>query len=314
MDIDTTRPRFAVGLPNVGIFGDPVLLTELAGQAERAGWDGVFLWDHVLYHDDWPVADPTVTIAAIAATTTRIRLGVLVAAVPRRRIGKLAREVASLDVLSGGRMVFGAGLGSMPSEYHAFGEPDDPRVRAAKLDESLTALDALWTGGPVTMHGEHVTVDRVRMTPTPLQRPRPPVWCAGRWPARAPFRRAARWDGVIPTHAEYGRPTTMPPQTLAEIIRYVHAHRAAQPPAPPPAAGAAGPPGRPFDVAVEGATDASSPDRGAATVRPYLAAGLTWWIEALGWWRGGLDDARVRVDAGPPRIDDTTRGGTPWPG
>lgn len=294
MTIDGTPPRFAVGLPNVGVFADPALLTELAGRAEQAGWDGAFVWDHVLYHHDWPVVDPTVVAAAIAATTTRIRLGILMTAVPRRRVGKLAREIASLDVLSGGRVVFGAGLGSMPSEYTAFGEPADPRLRAARLDESLAALAALWSGESVTVRGGHVVVDGVSMTPTPVQRPRPPVWCAGRWPLRAPFRRAARWDGVMPVHADYSRPTTMPAPMLADIVRYVHALRVS-----------AGTHGRPFDVVLEGATDADAPDHGAAVVRPYADAGLTWWVEALGWWRGGPDDARARIDAGPPIVTET---------
>jgi hypothetical protein len=107
---DDGTARCAVGLPNVGIFGDPHLLVELAVLADQAGWDGVFLWDHVLYHDpDWPVVDPTVAAAAIAARTRRVRIGLTMVAVPRRDVGKLARETASLDVLSGGRVIMGPG-------------------------------------------------------------------------------------------------------------------------------------------------------------------------------------------------------------
>jgi alkanesulfonate monooxygenase SsuD/methylene tetrahydromethanopterin reductase-like flavin-dependent oxidoreductase (luciferase family) len=289
MDGRAARIRCAVGLPNVGIFGDPVLLAGLARDAEDAGWDGVFVWDHVLYHDPAAaVADPTVTAAAVAAATSRVRLGILMTAMPRRRVAKLARETASLDVLSGGRLVVGAGLGSMPAEYAAFGEDPDPRVRADILDETLAALEELWSGKEVNRHGRHVRVDGVRMLPVPLQRPRPPVWCAGRWPARRPFRRAARWDGVLPTHADYGRGRTMPPEVLREIVGYVRAHRA----------DGAGP----FDVAVEGGTDGARPDRGGAEVARYGDAGLTWWVEALGWWRGDMADARARIRQGPPRL------------
>ncbi|MGF7234160.1 MAG: LLM class flavin-dependent oxidoreductase, partial [Frankia sp.] len=233
--------RFAVGLPNVGLFGQPDLLVSLAAEAERYGWDGVFLWDHLLYREpNWPVADPTVTIAAIAASTSRLRLGVLMTAAARRRVGKLAREVAALDVLSRGRLVFGVGLGSIEREFSAFGEASDAATRAERLDETLSVLDGLWSGREVTFHGRHLHVDAVRMLPVPVQRPRPPIWCAGRWPARAPFRRAARWDGMMPTHASFGRGTTMPPETLAEIVAYVHTQRLDRDEA-----------GRPFDVAVE---------------------------------------------------------------
>ncbi|MGF7238460.1 MAG: LLM class flavin-dependent oxidoreductase [Frankia sp.] len=138
--------RFAVGLPNVGLFGQPDLLVSLAAEAERYGWDGVFLWDHLLYREpNWPVADPTVTIAAIAASTSRLRLGVLMTAAARRRVGKLAREVAALDVLSRGRLVFGVGLGSIEREFSAFGEASDAATRAERLDETLSVLDGLWS-------------------------------------------------------------------------------------------------------------------------------------------------------------------------
>jgi alkanesulfonate monooxygenase SsuD/methylene tetrahydromethanopterin reductase-like flavin-dependent oxidoreductase (luciferase family) len=272
--------RYAVGLPTVGEFGDPGTLVELAVAAESAGWDGVYLWDHVLYRvPAWPVANPTVTAAAIAARTGRIRLGVLMCALPRRRVQVVAREVASLDRLSGGRLVFGAGLGSMDTEYAAFGEDPDPRARAAALDAGLAALAGLWSGEPV----ELVPGQPVRMLPTPVQRPRPPVWCAGRWPNRAGFRRGARWDGSMPTFTGYGRDRPVPVELFAEVVAYLAERRGAL----------AG-----FDVALEGSSD--GPDA-AGVVVPYAAAGLTWWVEAMGWWRGGVAHARDRIGAGPPR-------------
>lgn len=273
----------AVGLPNVGEFGDPQLLMELGVAAEQGGWDGVFVWDHVLYHDPgWPVANPTVALAAIAARTSRVRLGVLMTALPRRRVQVVGRETASLDRLSDGRLIFGAGLGSMDAEFTAFGEAAALRVRAEKLDESLQVLDALWSGGPVRFAGQHVRVDGIRMLPTPVQRPRIPIWCAGRWPAAAGFRRAARWDGVMPTHADYGKGTTMPPDALGTIVATISDQRG----------GLSG-----FDVAVEGRT---TPTVAAGVVAAYAEAGLTWWVEAMGWWRGGISEARSRIAAGPP--------------
>jgi alkanesulfonate monooxygenase SsuD/methylene tetrahydromethanopterin reductase-like flavin-dependent oxidoreductase (luciferase family) len=279
-------PRCAVGVPNVGPFGDPLLLAELAVAAEDHGWDGFFLWDHLVWRESaWPAADPVVTMSAVAVRTARIKIGIMVNGLARRRAGKVARESVSMDLLSGGRLVFGAGLGS-PRDYTAFGENPAARVRAARLDESLTVIDALWRGQPVTFHGEHVTVDDVTMLPRPLQQPRIPVWCGGQWPNKAPFRRAARWDGVMPIHADYGAGETMPPAELAEIVAYTRGHRAD---------------GGPLEVALEGRTDGDDDDdRGGRHVLAYAEVGLTWWIEALGWWRGTPADAMTRVRQGPP--------------
>jgi len=282
------RPRCAVGVPTVSTFGDPRMLVELAVAAEEAGWDGFFLWDHLLWHEPGGhVADPTVVISAVAARTERIRFGIMVNLLARRRAAKVARETVTLDVLSGGRLIVGAGLGSLPAEFTAFGENADPRVRAARLDESLHLLDALWTGQPVTFHGEYLTATDVTMLPRPVQRPRIPIWCGGRWPNQPPFRRAARWDGVIPTHTGYGLGETMPPDELRAVIRYTREHRTAD---------------GPFDVALEGRTDGSAADRGGQLVAAYVRAGLTWWIEALGWWRGTPADAMARVRQGPPAV------------
>jgi alkanesulfonate monooxygenase SsuD/methylene tetrahydromethanopterin reductase-like flavin-dependent oxidoreductase (luciferase family) len=278
-------PRCAVGVPNLGPFADPVLLADLAMAAEEHGWDGFFLWDHLVWRDRaWPAADPVVAMSAIAARTARIRIGILVNGLPRRRPGKVARESASLDLLSGGRLVVGAGLGS-EADYTAFGEDADPKLRAARLDESLHLLDALWRGEPVTFHGDHFTVGQVTMLPRPAQRPRVPIWCGGKWPNRAPFRRAARWDGVMPIHADYGLGETMPPAQLRELIGYTLSHRTSS---------------EPFDVALEGRTDGAGPGRGGQHVAPYARVGLTWWNEALGWWRGSPADAMARIRQGPP--------------
>jgi len=277
-----------VGVPNVGPFGDPRLLVDLAVAAEEAGWEGFFLWDHLLWDEpDCHVADPTVVLSAVAARTERIRIAIMVNSLARRRPAKVARETATLDVLTAGRLIVGAGLGTLPAEFTAFGEPADPRVRAARLDESLHLLDALWTGQPVTFHGEYLTAAGVTMLPRPVQRPRIPVWCGGRWPNKRPFRRAARWDGVMPIHTGYGLGETIPPAELRVILAYIQEHRKA-----------AGP----FDVALEGRTDGSAADRGGRLVASYVRVGLTWWVEALGWWRGTPADAMNRIRHGPPAV------------
>ena len=164
---------------------EPRLLAELAQSAERNGWDGFFLWDHLSYRPPVrAVADPWVALAAIAYATERIRLGPLVTPLSRRRVHKLARETVTLDHLSAGRLTLGVGLGSSGSgEIERFGEVADPRERARLLDDGLRLLSEYWNGG---------------LEPPPVQKPRIPIWVAGRWPSRRPVRRAARWDGMFP--------------------------------------------------------------------------------------------------------------------
>ncbi len=166
---------------------EPALVAELAAKAERRGWDGFFVWDHVAYRE--PVkalADPWVTLAAVAMKTERVTIGPMVTPIPRRRPHQLARETVTLDRLSGGRLVLGVGLGSERTgefDPDRFGEEGDPKVRARLLDDGLASLLTYWDGG---------------FEPRPLQSPRIPVWVAARWPNRRPLRRAARYDGLFP--------------------------------------------------------------------------------------------------------------------
>lgn len=269
--------RRAVGIPNIVEYADPRVVAELAALAELNGWDGLLLWDHLVY-DDQPVTDPQVAIAAAAAVTERITLGICIVQMGRRRPAKVAREVAALDQLSGGRMVLGVGLGSRAEDFAAFGDDPDPVVRGRKTDEGLAVLAGLWSGEPFSFHGEHFRVDEVTFRPTPVQRPRVPVWVAGTWPARPGFRRAARWDGTFPTFRGLGHGDNVDPELFGEAVDYVRRHRA-------PGAG-------PFDVVLEGRTPGAPLDE-------YVAAGLTWWVEKLGWWRGDLDAVRRRILDGP---------------
>lgn len=277
--------RYGVGLPNVGDYGDPSLLVELAQRAEHCGWDGVFLWDHVAYREQgWAVADPYITIAAIAARTNRVRLGVLVAALARRRPWKFAREMASLDVLSGGRLVVGAGLGSQPhDEFAAFGEDPDVDTRHEMVDEGLEIACGLWTGRPFAFDGRHHQVAETVFVPTPVQQPRPPIWIGGRWPARPSFRRAARYDGMFPTFQGVGHAEMPAPDQLQEAVLYTRAQRTNT--------------AQPFDVVMEGRSDG----RGRGLLDAYREVGLTWWVEKLGWFRGPVDKTRQRIEQGPPK-------------
>ena len=170
--------HFGIEIIPLGEYADPKKALELAVAAEDAGWDGVFLWDHLGFVWGAPSADPWVALAAIAARTSRLRLGTMVTPVPRRRPQVLANTLATLDQLSGGRVIFGAGLGGVDMEFSAFGEETDPHVRAEKLDEALELLDRLLSGEPVTHIGRHYQADDITLAPLPVQ-PRIPFWIGG---------------------------------------------------------------------------------------------------------------------------------------
>jgi alkanesulfonate monooxygenase SsuD/methylene tetrahydromethanopterin reductase-like flavin-dependent oxidoreductase (luciferase family) len=197
--------RRAIFVAPFGELAEARVLARLAAETEAAGWDGFFLWDHMVYSGVTHVADPWVALGAIAAATERVRLGPLVTPTPRRRVHKLARETVTLDRLSGGRLVLGVGVGGDGhGEFEPFGEEADLRARARQLDADLDRLAALWGG---------------EFEPLPAQRPRIPVWVAARWPNRRPLRRALRWDGVFPIDLPG-------PEALAELVAEVRPARA----------------------------------------------------------------------------------------
>jgi alkanesulfonate monooxygenase SsuD/methylene tetrahydromethanopterin reductase-like flavin-dependent oxidoreductase (luciferase family) len=192
---------------------------DLALEAESEGWDGFFLWDHVLRPAGEPpeIADPWVALSAIAAVTTRLRIGPMVTPIVRRRPQKLARETVTLDHLSAGRLVLGLGLGvDTAGELSRFGEATDLRERGDVLDEGLALLTALWSGAVVRHGGPYFKADDVAFLPRPVQQPRIPVWLAARGEARRPVRRAARWDGLFPIDVDAERLGTMADLVLAE--------------------------------------------------------------------------------------------------
>lgn len=278
--------HYGVTTPNWGDYGDPRLLAELACEAEAAGWEGFFIWDHIKWPAQDPTADPWVALAAMAMRTERIRLGTLVTALPRRRPWKLARETLTLDQLSGGRLILGVGSGYfLNEEFAAFGEETDPKIRATKLDEGLEVLTGLWSGEPFSYDGTQYQVKNVCFTPPPVQRPRIPIWVAGTWPLKAPFRRAARWDGVVPIGRDFEKPLT--PAEIRDIAAYIKEHRASQ---------------EPFEVAGGGQTPGRDAAEDAAIVAPYAEAGLTWWLEYRGPWLSSLAEVRERIRKGPPRV------------
>lgn len=191
--------QHGLNVPPFDALADPNALAELAAEAEAHGWDGFFLWDHVYVRPPVTAAlDPWIALAAAAAATTSILLGPMVTPLARRRPQIVARQVAALDLLSRGRVVLGVGLGldSSGAEFSRFGEVTDLRERAARYDESLTLVEALLSGEPVDHDGARFTARDVRFLPRPAAAS-VPIWVAGRWPNRAPVRRALRHDGLF---------------------------------------------------------------------------------------------------------------------
>ena len=280
--------QFAIDLPPFGPFSDPNLVADLAHEAEDAGWNGFFLWDHINYKvedspDPLAIADPWIELAAIAARTTAIRLGPMVTPLARRRPWKLARETVTLDHLSGGRLVLGVGLGSdVDGEYSDFGEPSDPRVHGAMLDEALAVLTRLWSGEEVSYRGQHYQLSHVRFLPTPVQTPRIPIWVAGIWPHKKPFRRATQFDGVYPQ--AHGRALT--PEDYREILAFIQSQRTQA---------------TSFAVLTRGRTSGTDQAGDAAHVAAYGQAGVTWWLEQFR-PQNTLDEVRQRIRQGPPRV------------
>lgn len=282
--------RFSVNIPCFGDFADPRAVGELARTAEEAGWDGLFVWDHLVhgFHGDRPFGDPWMLLTAAALSTSGLRLGTLVTPVARRRPQALARQVATLDSLSGGRVTLGVGLGGpIDDEYGRFGDTTDPVELAGRLDEALPLLAAFWSGRPVSHAGKHYTVDDVTLLPPTVQQPRVPIWVGGFWPSRPPMRRAARWDGVVPLFREHRHGDVPPVESVREVLSYLGDQRGSL---------------DGFDVVLGGVT---SPESAADIVGPLAEEGATWWDERQ-LQRGpdidSLPSVLRRVEAGPPRL------------
>jgi alkanesulfonate monooxygenase SsuD/methylene tetrahydromethanopterin reductase-like flavin-dependent oxidoreductase (luciferase family) len=280
--------RFGLSLPLHGQFCNPRLLVELAVDAESAGWDGFFVWDHIAWQNAGkavPITDPWIVLAAIAAQTNRIKLGPMVTPLPRRRPWKVARETVALDYLSEGRVILGVGLGAWPKvEFRAFNEEDDSKIRGRKLDEALDILLALWSGEPVNYDGQHYHVANAQFLPRSVQEPRIPIWVAGSWRnnrKRRPFRRAASFEGTFPFIPR----NEVAPQIFKEIRSYVLQYRTND---------------QPFDVVCGRRMDRDGIGD-AQAVAEYADAGVTWWMVGATPSKLTVEQIRQYVRQGPPR-------------
>ena len=286
--------RYSVNIPNFGEFADARVVAQVAASAEAAGWDALFVWDHVVHdkqrRQGQPFGDPWILLTAAALATSRLRLGPLVTPVARRRPEQLARQVATLDALSGGRVIFGAGLGGpIEDEYASFGDTTDAVVLAERLDEGLELLRRYWSGETVDHDGTHYRVRQTALLPATVQQPRPPVWIAGYWPHRRPMRRAAAWDGAVPLFLSARHGQAPAPGEVRELADYIAGQRGARA-------------NEPYDIVVGGVSD---PGAAADVLGPLADAGATWWDERRP--QTTPDHYRAapvlrRLDAGPPTL------------
>jgi alkanesulfonate monooxygenase SsuD/methylene tetrahydromethanopterin reductase-like flavin-dependent oxidoreductase (luciferase family) len=265
--------RFGFVVP----WGDAADVGDLAAVAEASGWDGIFVWEGIYGVDAW------VALAVAATRTSRIRLGTMLTPLSRRKPWELAGQVATVDRLSGGRVILTVGLGAIDSGFAEFGEETDRKVRAELLDEGLDVMRALWTGKPVTYEGRHY---RLRPSEFPsightVQRPHPTIWCVGALGRAKPMRRALALDGLVPQvvgDEGAGQATITQLRAAMDDIRAATADRN-------------------YDVVIEGSDQEHSP-------AAWAAAGATWWLESMWSAIGEADPVRAahdRLRAGPPR-------------
>ncbi len=245
---------------------DPRVIGDLAAAAEAAGWDGFFVWDHLQYGERiTAIADVWTCCAAVAMSSERLLFGPMVTPLARRRPQVLARQAASLAVLSGGRFVLGLGLGDDGlAEFSAFGDEPDPKVRGRMLDEGLEVLTGLLSGRPTDHEGDRYTARDVRFRPAPPV----PIWMAGRFGNRAPLRRAAGYDGFFVIGLDG-------PEDLDQVTAELGEHK--------PAPG--------FDVVVD-----LLPHQDPG---PWLDRGASWVLTRVGPFDLDLGEARGIVEAGP---------------
>jgi probable F420-dependent oxidoreductase len=216
--------KFGVMFANVGPFGQAEGLTHLAQTAERVGFESLWTVEHVVvpkgYQSPYPYAptgkmpgpeespipDPLVWLSYAAAVTKKIKLGTGILILPQRHPVYVAKEVATLDQLSGGRALLGIGIGWLREEFAVLGIPFEERM--ARTDESIQALRSLWSDGPSEFAGTHYRWAALESNPKPRQRPGVPIVVGGHTPGAA--QRAARLgDGFFPAR----------PDNLAPLIR-----------------------------------------------------------------------------------------------
>ena len=271
--------RFGLYLPNFGELAKPDNIVKLARLAEENGWEGIFLWDHIPVDPSMAAYDPWLLLTLVASNSETLRVGTSVTPLARRRPQKIAKEVVTLDHISKGRVILGIGLGSAP-EFVSYGEQFKPREVAEKLDECVEILRLLWSGEPVDHQGKHYQI-KAQHLPTPVQK-QVPIWVAGKWPNKAPFRRAARHQGVFPLKLGWDDRLTV--QEYRDILGYIERHG-----------------GNLEDYDVVMAVFKGDPEEDS-WIKGYMDVGVNWIVECLDPWRGNIDVLFEIVKRGPPRF------------
>ncbi|MDH5403553.1 MAG: LLM class flavin-dependent oxidoreductase [Candidatus Heimdallarchaeota archaeon] len=213
--------KFGIFIPTMGKYADPIQVVEFAKLAENSGWDGVFVPDHIMHGGSNPWLDANIMMAAIASNTKTIMIGSCITPVARRQPWQLAKELATLDVLSGGRIILGVGIGAPPSDFTSFGM--EYKNMGEKLDEALEIVDLCWKGEIFDYDGNHYQLKDVRLLPVPIQQPRIPILIGGRWPGNKPFIRGAKWDGMMPISKQWPEALTI--EELRELTSFVNHER-----------------------------------------------------------------------------------------
>jgi probable F420-dependent oxidoreductase len=219
------RPfRFGVMLESVR---DAATLFATLDRAESDGYSTVLIRDHLVAEPFGAQLAPISTLAMAAAHSPTLRLGTMVIDNDFRHPAVLAKEIATLDLLSGGRVELGIGAGWLAAEYQQTGISfDAPGLRIARLEESLTVMKKLWSGETVTFHGQHYQFDQFCNFPTPLQQPHPPIFLGGGGRKMLSLAgREANVVGILTSSMTFANATDDPAQrrtaAVAEKIQWI---------------------------------------------------------------------------------------------
>jgi alkanesulfonate monooxygenase SsuD/methylene tetrahydromethanopterin reductase-like flavin-dependent oxidoreductase (luciferase family) len=284
--------KFGITIPAFGKYADPLYLAEVATEAEKAGWDGFFIWDQLIFDEAFhSMNDPFVSLAAVALKTEHMKVGIMVTPLPRRRPWVVARQAVTLDMLSQGRFILGVGLGNPPeSEFGYFNEEQDSRIRAQKLNEGIDILYGLWSGEPFSYDGSYYSLSEMIFLPKPLQA-NLPVWVGGGWNRKGARMRAARCDGFFP-----GKREMLTLDEWCNVQAAVESYRTKSSSC----------------TWVHGGKSDVTQDESIRVVQQYADFGIDWWVEEIDAWRYGhgwfepwntaiVDTMNQRIFEGPPR-------------
>ena len=290
--------KLSVEFPSVAYREGPGAVARMARAIEQIGYDHIDVFDHVVmgypmagrppgpYTPTMPILEALMTLSYVAAVTTRVTLGTEVLVLPQRHPTLVAKQVSTLDTLSGGRVRLGVGVGWQESEYEALGE--DFRTRGARMDEAIALLRSWWSDAQVDVAGRHYSITAMAMEPKPPQGRRLPIWIGGM--SEPAWRRVGRlgngWLASRVTDAASAR-------TALDAIRR-HAEAAGRDPATIGLQSMVAPP--PRDA--EGKRFYAEPDRVVTRVAELQAMGFGWAaVNATAIFQAGARSVDAMIDA-----------------